>query len=570
MNEPDGFYLGFVNEDGREATRPGGSGGRKACVWVGDSIQPDRRMATAAESRSWFGHPAGLSTLFFTEMWERLSFYGMRALLILYMTEATLEGGLGYSVANAATVYGWYTAFVYIMALPGGFIADRWLGYYRSIFVGGVIISVGHFCMAFSLGSNLSLGDKVIHDPMFFLAMALIVTGTGLLKPNITSMVGALYEPGDPRRDGGFSLYYMGINIGAAAAPFVCGTLAQTQWFKDLLASWGMDPTRSWHWGFGAAGVGMVVGLIQFWYGRHRLEPAMRRIAESERQHREAPVVKGGEFLGLRKNHWMGIVLVEVLIFVVLTGILPELAGLLAANWWVIATMIGLTAAGSYLARLGLNPTELKRIGVIAVLFLFSALFWSGFEQAGSSLNLFADQKTRLSFLGISLKSTWFQALNPIYIILFAPAFSWLWVALRHREPSSPLKFAIALMLLAGGFLLIVPAAQMAEGGTKVSPLWLGGVFLLHTLGELCLSPVSLSMVTKLSPPRLVGTMMGFWMLSYAAGNKIGGWIASYFDAGKNVALPDLFLRVCVISALAGVLLLAFIKPLKRMMGGVK
>jgi proton-dependent oligopeptide transporter, POT family len=449
------------------------------------TVSSSAGLPPADDNRSpgWFGHPRGLSVLFFTEMWERLSYYGMRSLLVLYMVAPRDQGGLGFSTASAAAIYGWYTALVYTLSLPGGIIADRWLGQYRAVLYGACIISAGHFCLAFS------------PLPCFFGGLGLIILGTGLLKPNMSSMVGSLYEPGDPRRDGGFSIFYLGVNVGATLAPFVCGTLGQK---------------AGWHYGFSAAGVGMILGVVQYWFGRSKLQPALDRLENQKRQ--------------ARKSH---------------------------------------TAA-----RRALSSQELKRLYVVLVLFVFSAIFWAAFEQAGSSLNLFADRWTDLRVASWSFPSSWFQALNPIFIIIFAPIFSWLWNALGQRQPSSPAKFAYGLLLLSFGFLLLIPASSFAQSaGHRVSPLWLTGVYLLHTLGELCLSPVGLSMVTKLAPPQLVGSMMGFWYLSNAAGNKLAGWIAGYFD---QLPLPQLFGRVFLMTFAAGVVLVALVRPLRRLMGGAR
>jgi proton-dependent oligopeptide transporter, POT family len=436
---------------------------------------------------SWAGHPAGLSTLFFTEMWERFSYYGMRALLILYLTAAVLEGGVGLSAEAAAAIYGWYTFGVYAASIPGGWIADRLLGQYRSVLIGGILIACGHFSMAI--------------DDMrtFYLGLVLIVMGTGLLKPNISTMVGSLYEEKDPRRDGGFSIFYMGINVGALAAPLVCGTLGQRV---------------GWHWGFGAAGVGMTLGLIQYVLGKKRIQKAIDRI-EAARTGRP-------------------------------------------------------TASGERAPREPFTPTQWKRIGVIGILFVFSTLFWAAFEQAGSSLNLFATGLTHMpSVLGWSIPSTWFQSMNSVFIILLAPLFSalWVWLARKDREPSSPAKFSLGLLFVGLGFLLLVPAAQLS-GSEKllVSPLWLTGVYFLHTVGELCLSPVGLSVVTKLAPPRIVGSMMGVWFLSIAFGNKLGGFVAGFFEI---LPLPQLFGSVFLTTTVAAVVLALMVKPIRRLMGGV-
>jgi len=434
----------------------------------------------APDTRGWFGHPRGLSTLFFTEMWERFSYYGMRALLILYMTAPLAAGGLAFDTPRAASVYGWYTFGVYAAAIPGGWLADRFLGQYRSVLYGGMIIALGHFSMAFA-----SL-------PSFFTGLGLIVIGTGLLKPNVSTMVGSLYDAEDARRDAGFSIFYMGINLGAFIAPLIVGTLGQRV---------------DWHVGFAAAGVGMVLGLVQYVLGRTRLRPALERLAP-------------------------------------------------AAH----------TAAGPAPRPGAFTTTEWKRIAAVGVFFVFSSLFWAAFEQAGSSLNLFADRLTRLSALGLAFPSTWFQSLNSLFLITLAPVFAWLWVRLREREPSTVTKFTYGLLGVGLGFLLLVPAAGMAQGGARVSPAWLVGVYLLHTMGELCLSPVGLSVVTKLAPQRIVGLMMGVWFLSIATGNKIGGWVAGFFD---TLPLPMLFGAVAATTMGSAVVLWLLIKPVRNLMGGV-
>jgi POT family proton-dependent oligopeptide transporter len=423
-----------------------------------------------------------LSTLFFTEMWERFSYYGMRALLILYMTAPVGVGGLAFETPRAASIYGWYTFGVYAAAIPGGWVADRLLGQYRSVLLGGIIIAMGHFSLAFA------------PLPSFFTGLTLIVIGTGLLKPNISTMVGSLYETDDARRDAGFSIFYMGINLGAFIAPLVVGTLGQRV---------------DWHVGFAAAGVGMTLGLVQYVLGRHRLRPALERLAPRARS--------------------------------------PGAAG--------------------PAPRTAFTATEWKRMAAVGVFFVFSSLFWAAFEQAGSSLNLFADRLTRLSVFGVAFPSTWFQSLNSLFLITLAPVFALLWVRLREREPSTVAKFTYGLLGVGLGFLLLVPGARIAQGGTLVSPAWLVGVYLLHTIGELCLSPVGLSVVTKLAPQRVVGLMMGVWFLSIACGNKIGGWVAGFFDA---LPLPLLFGAVAATTIGSAVVLALLVRPVRRLMGGVR
>lgn len=429
------------------------------------------------------GHPKGLSTLFFTEMWERFSYYGMRALLILYMVAAVEKGGLGFPTEKAASIYGWYTALAYAACIPGGWIADRILGQYRSVLAGGIIIALGQFCLA-------------LHPlPFFFAGLGLIVTGTGLLKPNVSTMVGSLYEANDTRRDAGFSIFYMGINVGAMIAPLVCGWLGQRV---------------DWHYGFAAGGAGMTLGVIQYVAGKRHLKPGLDRLGTAN---------PGG------------------------------------------GGRTGPAASAPFTA------VEWKRIGAVCILFFFSALFWAAFEQAGSSLNLFADRLTRNVAFGFSFPSSWYQSVNSIFIIALAPAFAWLWVRLGRLEPSSPAKFMYGLILVGLGFLLLVPAAAIASPpGGLVGPLWLVGVYLLHTMGELCLSPVGLSVVTKLAPPRIAGSMMGVWFLSLSLGNKIGGWVAGFFE---TLPLPRLFGAVFATTSAAALILALMLRPIRGLMGGI-
>jgi len=469
-----------------------------------------------ADAAGWAGHPRGLSTLFFTEMWERFSFYGMRALLILYMTAPLTGGGLGFDTPRAASIYGWYTFGVYAAAIPGGWVADRLIGQYRSVLLGGIIIALGHFSLAFAA------------MPTFYTGLVLIVIGTGLLKPNISTMVGSLYDENDARRDAGFSIFYMGINLGAFIAPLVVGTLGQRV---------------DWHVGFGAAGIGMTLGLVQYVAGKRRLLPALERLGQAPAAVRPAavPAARGAAFTAAE---WKRIAAIVVALFT-------------AAEWKRIAAIVMalFTAA------------EWKRIAAVGVLFVFSTLFWGAFEQAGSSLNLFADRLTRLSVFGREFPSTWFQSVNSLFIILLAPVLAWLWIRLGQRQPSSPTKFALGLLFAGLGFLLLVPAAGIAQGqGIRVSPMWLVAVYLLHTIGELCLSPVGLSIVTKLAPARIVGAMMGVWFLSIAVGNKLSGWVAGFFE---SLPLPQVFGAVAATTLAAAVVLALLVRPVRRLMGGV-
>lgn len=496
-------------------------------------MSTDTNAASLGQVRAW-GHPSGLATLFFTEMWERFSYYGMRAILVLFMVDQLEDGGLGFSDPTANAIYGLYIAAVYVVALPGGWIADRLIGAQRAVWVGGIVIMCGHFVLAIpSLTS-------------FFGGLILVVLGTGLLKPNISAMVGELYAPGDPRRDGGFTIFYMGINVGAAVGPIVCGWLARDDW----------------HYGFAAAGFGMLVGLIQFHLTRAQLGAAGIAPGEAVRGER-------------RRGAWAGL----------LIG-LGALAALFVAGirGWIQLDPVPLASGASYgiavvaaayfayvLLMGRLTTTERNRVVVIVVLFVASAAFWSGFEQAGSSLNLFAERYTVRELASFEVPASWFQSLNPVFIIILAPLCSALWVGLarRHLDPSTPLKFAMGLIMLGLGFAIMIGAAASVAEGNRVLPTWLFFTYLLHTMGELALSPVGLSSISKLAPRRFVGQMMGVWFLSLSLGGIIAGLVAGEFRADAVEEMPALYTQI-VISALgSGVLLAVLAKPLRRLMGGV-
>lgn len=484
--------------------------------------------------RSFFGHPRGLSTLYFTEMWERFSYYGMRALLILFMTASVERGGLGFTDSKAGAIYGLYTAMAYLLGLPGGWVADRVLGPRKSVLYGGMIIASGHFSMALP-------GMET-----FYLGLVLIVIGTGLLKPNVSTMVGALYSKDDQRRDAGFSIFYMGINLGAFIAPLVCGWLGQRV---------------SWHTGFAAAGFGMVFGIIQYVLGSKHLGDAGLYPAPAE-----SPEAADR----LRRNALIAGVVVLVLLvgfgFGAYTGAIGVSAKQIADAAGVMLLGIVVVFFGWLFTSSNWTPEERKRLFAIGVLFLAAALFWSVFEQAGSTLNLFADRNTNNVVLGYSYPSSWFQSLNSLFIIALAPVFAWLWIRLARNgsEPSSPAKFALGLVLVGAGFAILIWAARMAEQGVQVSPMWLTMTYLLHTCGELCLSPVGLSAMTKLAPVRIGGLMMGVWFLAASVGNFIGGRISSFYESW---ALPSLFGAVGFFAIGAGVLMFLLVRPIKRLTG---
>ncbi len=479
------------------------------------------------------GHPRGLSVLFFTEMWERFSYYGMRGILVLFLTAAIEAGGYGMNTQTAGAIYGLYTALVYLLALPGGWIADNLLGQRQSVFVGGIIIAAGHFSMAIPLQET------------FYLGLILIVSGTGLLKPNVSAIVGELYPEGGARRDAGFSIFYMGINVGALVGPLVCGFLGE-----------GIN----WHLGFAAAGVGMVMGLIQYKIGIKHFgesgvlrEDASQRISQSKRNF----------FSGI------GIIVLIALMLTILHNTAIIHLTLQGVAQWTGIIIVGLAILYFlYLLIFGkLDTGEKKRIIVIFFLFIGAALFWSGFEQAGSSMNLFAERLTDRMMFGFEAPASWLQSINPLFIIIFAPVFGSLWVGLANRakEPSIPAKFGLGLLLLGIGFLVLAWASGFASVENKVTPMWLVLTYFLHTTGELCLSPVGLSSVTKLAPKHLVGQMMGIWFMGSALGNLIAGLLAGQFEA---MPLPELFGMVFLISGGAGLLFLIFAKPIQKLAKG--
>ena len=468
-------------------------------------------------------HPRGLWVLFIAEMWERFSYYGMRALLVLYLiasTDGYIDGaantnpGFGWSEDAAYLLYGIYTWAVYLTPIVGGWLADRFLGTHRSMILGGWIIALGHIALAGTELFGVSAGAAVTLQTSpgalicFLGGLALIVIGTGFFKPCASVMVGQLYAPGDERRDGGFTIFYMGINVGALFAPLVAGTLGETV---------------GWHWGFGSAAVGMILGISFYQFIRPRYLQDIGLPPEPRKQ-------------------------------IAATSAPP-------AAW--------------------LTSTEWQRIWVILVLaFIANIAFWAAFEQAGSSMNVFAAQNTDRTLWGLldgGFPATWYQAVNPAAIIIFAPVFAWLWVFLseRGRNPSTPMKFALGLWLLGLAFLAMVFGAMEARDGLA-GPHWLLITFVVYTWGELCLSPVGLSMVSKLAPMRLQSLLMGVWFFSYSIANLAGGLLARYsvkLEAGEATfligGLPGFYLLLVVVPVLTGVLIWIISPTLRRWMHGI-
>ena len=482
--------------------------------------------AASPSGKKFFGHPRGLATLFFTEFWERFSYYGMRGILVLYLVNQV--SGMALSDVEAGAIYGMYTAGVYLVALPGGWVADRIIGQQRAVFVGGSIIAAGHFSMAIPSSTT------------FFIGLGLIVIGTGLLKPNVSAIVGDLYPEGGARRDAGFSVFYMGINAGALLGPLVVGFLGEN---------------ISWHLGFSAAGVGMVLGLIQYKMGLGYLGDA-GHIRES--QVSKVPQATKQLMIGVGVT---AAIMALIMILKSVGALSLDLEGMANATG-VIIVALAVSYFGYVLTFGGLDGPEKKRVMFIFFLFLGSALFWSGFEQAGSSLNLFAERLTDRNVFGFEAPASWLQSINPLFIVLLAPVAGALWVKLGDRDPSIPVKFAIGLTLLGVGFLVLAWGATYTDGGNLVSPAWLVVTYFLHTTGELALSPVGLSSVTKLSPPRLVGQMMGIWFMGTALGNLIAGLVG-----GRMETLPvtQIFVTVGMFVLGSGVLFFIFSRPIKNL-----
>jgi proton-dependent oligopeptide transporter, POT family len=504
---------------------------------VAEAAAPARGRGAARHDTAFFGHPRGLSTLFFTEMWERFSYYGMRALLLLFMTAAVTDGGLGFDVGKAGAIYGLYTSLVYFVNLPGGWVADRVLGQRRSVLYGGIVIASGHFSMA--IPGLLT----------FYLGLVLIVIGTGLLKPNISVMVGQLYAADDARRDAGFSIFYMGINLGAFIAPLVTSFLGEN---------------IDWHFGFAAAGVGMVLGLAQYLIGGRYLGDAGLHPSTTPQEQSESRALALKAVGGV-------LAVIGALAVLSLTGAVT-LTGI-SNSWGVLLFLTAVGFFGWVYSRSYWTTDERHRLYVIGVLFLAAAVFWSFFEQAGSSLTLFARDFTNrtlpdwVPFVGNDYPAGWFQSLNPLFIIALAPVFAWLWVWLanRGREPSSPGKFVFGLIFLGLGFAILVVGAGLAQGGVKVSPMWLLLTYLFHTIGELSLSPVGLSAMTKLAPVRVVSMMMGVWFLAASVGNYMGGFLVRFYE---TIELPVLFGMMATFAIAVGLVLAVLVRPIRRMLAG--
>ncbi|MBX3244499.1 MAG: peptide MFS transporter [Acidobacteria bacterium] len=499
----------------------------------------------SAPQGGFFGHPKGLSTLFFTEMWERFSFYGLRPLLVLFMAAAVMQGGWGWDRGEASAIVGIYAAFVYLASLPGGWIADKWLGLRKAVLYGGALISLGHL----TIGASAFIHSKV----PFFLGLVFIVLGTGLLKPNISAMVGDLYPEGGARKDAGFSIFYMGINLGAFIGQLITGFLGET---------------IGWHWGFSAAGVAMIIGLIQFWI---QSEKTLGDIGAEPTRHSD-PAIQAKQESQVKIFTVIGLVILAVVFALVATGSIQFSASVFGTYLAYVLVSIGFIYFAYLFIFGGLNSDEKKRVLVIAVLFVFAAIFWSAFEQTPTALNLFAQDFTQRQMGSFLIPATWFQSVNSAWIILLAPVIAAMWTGLgsRNINLSSPVKFAIGLGVTTLAFTVMIFASYVVVGDgtsiTKVSPLWLITFYLFLTLGELFVSPVGLSSMTTLSPKRYVGQMMGVWFLASSVGNLIGGLVGGEVDPNNLSAMPRLFTTTTLFLGGSALVLLILSVPIAKMM----
>ncbi|GAA0805359.1 peptide MFS transporter [Psychrobacter piscatorii] len=495
-----------------------------------------------ALDNGFMGHPAPLRSLFFTEMWERFSYYSIRPLLVLFMVATVSSGGFGFDEVTASAIYGIFAGSLYLAAVPGGWLADNWLGQERALWWGSIVIALGHLCIALSAVFGMAL---------FFVGLICIVLGSGLFKTCISVMVGALYPKGDSRRDGGFTLFYMGINIGALLAALIVGV------FKEK----GM-----WHVGFGVGGLGMLVSLLiyRFVAQKNLTRFARAKGIDAEWEHSNDRYKNIGR--------WVGgfVALLVAIVLLVSTGMVsfnPELVA--EYMTYIIAAVVILYFAIMFISP-RLDKTDKLRLLICFILIIGSTLFWSSFEQQPTSFNLFADRYTDLNVMGFEIPSIWFQSLNPLFILILAPIVSIIWVKLGNRglEPSSMAKFALGMLLAAAGFALMIFASKsiLAPGAGLASPLWLVGSLLLLTLGELALSPVGLSSMTKLAPKGMQGQMMGLFFASIAMGNLVAAFFGGHVSADKIEGLPTLFTTMTIFLVVSAVILLVLAKPINNML----
>ncbi len=503
-----------------------------------------------SQKRELLGHPIGLSICFLTEMWERFSYYGMRTILVLYLVKYHL-----YSAGEASMIYGAYAGLVYMMPIIGGYMADRYLGSRKAVTFGALLLVAGHSLMGFHGPASFMDGDTVIRNDMyiniFFLAMALIITGVGFLKANISTIVGALYGPNDPRRDGGFSIFYMGINLGAVFATALVGYVGEV---------------HGWNYGFGLAGIGMLFGLIVFLWGQ--------KFLDGRAEPSNPAILKEKSPLGINKEwtiYLFGLALVAI-------------SWLFIQNQKLVGQFLGISGfvmIGLILIYAFKNFTKIERERITVALFLIAiqSVFWALFEQQAASLTLLADQQFNLNVMGMNILASQVQMMNALFIVLLAPVMAWLWVVLakKHVEPSTPAKFGIAMLLIGLGYIIFAWGMGLDDSTSK-SFIWLVFIYLSLTIAELCLSPVGLSMVTKLSVTKIVGMMMGTWFLFSALGNFVAGWISSLTGSAEHgaasgqldvVATMDVYTTIGYASVGVGIVIFMLTPLLRKLMHGV-
>jgi proton-dependent oligopeptide transporter, POT family len=493
-------------------------------------------------TKQWMGHPRGLATLFFTEMWERFSYYGMRSILILYLVAEVAKGGLGFSSADAGAVVGLYASSAYLLTLPGGWIADNIIGHRKAVWFGGIMIMIGHLILAIQAGAII-----------FFIGLAFVAFGTGFLKGNISKIVGDLYPEGGGRRDSGFSIFYMGINLGAVLGQIACPLLA---------AYWG------WHYGFGIAAVGMLIGLIQYqvtghYLGEAGLNPAPKATKEDVATYSKPYlpyILVAGIIAFISALQYFGVINID------------SIPGLVAAWGYVLLAVV--VAYFTYiLVGGGLTSDEKSRVMVIFALFIGAVIFWSGFEQAATSFNLFTDKYVDKTILGWNVPTGLFQNLNSITIVILAPILAALWLTLtkQNRNPSVLIKFGLGLVFMGLGFWVMQMASNKLVGGaSNVSLNWLIATYVLHSVGELCLSPVGLSATTKLSPPKYTAQMLGIWFVAAAIGNLVAGLFAGSVDQNDLTKMPEAFFSVVILGIVSGLIFIFLAPYLKKYMRGVE
>ncbi len=496
----------------------------------------------APHQRELFGHPVGLYVLFFTEMWERFSYYGMRALLTLYMTAKTLENdpqsGLGWTTTEALALYGWYTMLVYLMSVPGGFLADRVLGQKKAVTIGAILLTAGHGVLAI---------DAIW---AYYSGLGLVILGVGMLKPNISTMVGGLYKQNDIRRDKGFSIFYVGINLGSFLASLSVGLVAKYY---------------GWHYGFGLAGIGMALGLVVYLYGQRYLTHVGN---EPSTEEKSTDISLGTLFSQLLKSPMQLGIVVVLLALSVYAGITfngPDHWG-----YGLLFIVISLITGMMMMIYKNLNgQVEKDRYVVLLLSLLMVLVFWGCFEQMGGLMNLYAEEKTNRMLMGWEVPAAWFQSANPGFIILFAVLVANFWARrkLKGKSASSLFKMAVGVIIMGVGFMFMVFASLQYEANGSSAMYWLILAYLFHTLGELCLSPVSLSFFTKLAPARYMALMMGVYWAATGLGNKVAGVIGEEsVKAGELKVFGGLF----VFAVLFGLLVILLIKPLKRLTHGAE